>query len=88
MNKNLGENKLGIEPCENGKSYCEIDESKAITYNNETRWMFGIYDRGSKECRIFYVDNNRTKETLLPIIKNNIFTPYNSIVNNNDPNEE
>ena len=47
--------------------------------------MFGIYDRGSKDCRIFYVD--RTKETLLPIIKNNIFTPYNFIVNNTDPNE-
>jgi len=88
MYKSWGENKLGIEPCENGKSYCEIGGSKVITYNNETRWMFGIYGRGSKECRIFYVDNNRTKETLLPIIKNNIFTPYNSIVNNNDPNEE
>ena len=49
--------------------------------------MFGIYDRGSKDCRIFYVDNNRTKETLLPIVKNNIFTPYNFIVNNTDPNE-
>ena len=48
MHKSWGENKLGIEPCENDKSYCEIDDSKVINYNNETRWMFGIYDRGTK----------------------------------------
>ena len=88
MHKIWNENKLGIEPCKNGKSYCEIDESKIINYNNETRWMFGIYDRGSNDVRIFYVDNNRTKETLLPIIKKNIYTYYDHIVNNNDPNSD
>ena len=65
-----------------------IDESKIINYNNETRWMFGIYDRGTKERRIFFVDNNRTKETLLPLIKNNIYIYHPSIINNKDPNEE
>ena len=78
------EKKLGTEPCQNGKSYCEIDESKIVSYNNEKRWMFGIYDRGSKEVRIFYVDNNHTQDTLLPIIKNNIYTFYNSKNNNED----
>ena len=87
MHKSWNENKLGIEPCINGKCYCEIDESKIINYNNETRWMFGIYDRGSKDVRIFYVDNNRTKETLLSIIKRHICTYYERIENNNDPNE-
>ena len=85
MHKIWEENKLGIEPDINGKSYCEIDESKIINYNNETRWMFGIYDRGNNEVRIFYVDNNRTKETILPIIKKNIYTNYDHIENNNDP---
>ena len=64
MHKTWAENKLGIEPGPNGKSYCEIDESKIINYNNETRWMFGIYDRGTNDIRIFFVDNNRTKQTL------------------------
>ena len=68
MNKMWNQKKMGLEPTERGKSYCEIDESKIINYNNETRWMFGIYDRGTKERRIFFVDNNRTKETILPLI--------------------
>ena len=50
--------------------------------------MFGIYDRGSHEIGIFFVDNNRAKETLLPIIRKNIYTYYNSIINNEDPNGE
>ena len=41
--------------------------------------MFGLYDRGSKDIRIFFVDNNRTKDTLLPIIKNNVYTYYDHI---------
>ena len=72
MRKKWKDNLLGTEPCENGKSYCEIDESKIISYNGEVRWMFGLYDRGSKDIRIFFVDNNRTKDTLLPIIKNHV----------------
>ena len=63
-----------MEPSQNGKSFCEIDESKIVSYNNETRWMFGLYDRGCKEVRIFYVDNNRMQDTILPIIKNNIYS--------------
>ena len=88
MHKKWEEKQLGTEPCSNGKSYCEIDESKIINYNNETRWMFGIYDRGTNDIRIFFVDNNRTKETLLPIIKKNVYTYYNYIENNTDPNDE
>ena len=86
MHKSWNENKLGIEPCINGKCYCEIDESKIINYNNEKRWMFGIYDRGSNDVRIFYVDKNRTKEMLLPIINKHIYTYYEHIEINNDPN--
>lgn len=88
MHKLWNEKQLGTEPCINGKSYCEIDESKIINYNNQTRWMLGIYDRGSHEIRIFFVDNNRTKENLLLIIKKNNYTYYNSIINNEDPNDE
>lgn len=62
-------NLMGIEPSTDGKSQIEIDESKVITHDNNTRWMFGIFDRGNYDIRIFYVNDNRTKETLLPIIK-------------------
>ena len=54
MHKMWNNKKLGFEPTDFGKSYFEIDESKIINYNNETRWMFGIYDRGTKETRIFF----------------------------------
>ena len=53
MHKSWNENKLGIEPCINGKCYQEIYDSKIINYNNETRWMFGIYDRGSNDDEYF-----------------------------------
>ena len=36
--------------------------------------MFGIIDRGTKEARVFCVLNDRTKEILLPLVKNNIIT--------------
>ena len=88
MHNEWNQTQLGTEPCNNGKCYCEIDESKIINYNNETRWMFGIYDRGTHDIRIFYVENNRTKETLLTIIEKHIYSYYNNIENNEDPNEE
>ena len=33
MHKNWEENQMGTEPCKNGKSYCELGESKIINYN-------------------------------------------------------
>ena len=36
--------------------------------------MFGMIDRADKEARVFCVMNNRKKENLLPIIKENIYT--------------
>ena len=47
--------------------------------------MFGLVDRATYEIRIFYVDNNRSRETLLPIVRNNVYTYFNSIENNEDP---
>ena len=82
MHKKWNLNPMGLEPCIDGKSKIEIDESKFITYNNSVRWMFGLVDRGKYDIRIFFVDDNRQKETLLPIVKKNVHT--NSIrVNNN-----
>ncbi len=63
----------------NGYISCEIDESEIIGNNNVIYWMFGIINRATKEARVFYVLNNRTKENLLPIIKNNIATDENAI---------
>ena len=76
---------MGTEPSIGGKSQIEIDESKVITNDNITRWMFVFVDRGNYDIRIFYVNDNRTKETLLPIIKKNVYTYFNGIYNNQDP---
>ena len=82
MHKKWNLNPMGLEPCIDGKSKIEIDESKFITYNNSVRWMFGLVDRGKYDIIIFFVDDNRQKETLLPIVKKHVHT--NSIrVNNN-----
>ena len=50
------------EPWEKGKSNCKKGEYKIISYNGVITLIFGIFDRGSKDNRIFCVDNNRTKE--------------------------
>ena len=59
MHKIWSTNKMGTEPCNDGKSKIEIDESKFITYNNRVRWMFGLVDRSQYDIRIFYIDDNR-----------------------------
>ena len=61
----------------NGYISCEIDESEIIGNSNVIYWMFGIVERSTKEARIFCVLNNRTKENLLPLIKNNVITAEN-----------
>ena len=77
-------NLMAKEPCINGKSQIEIDESKVINIDNQKRWMFGICDRGNYDIRIFYVNNNRTRDTLLPLILNNVYIYPNTIINNRD----
>ena len=50
--------------------------------------MFGLVDRGTYDIRIFFVNNNRARDTLLPIVKKNVYTYYNSVINNHDPNDQ
>ena len=73
------QNKMGMEPGLDGKSRIEIDESKVVSFGNTVRWMLGLVDRGNYDIRIFFVNDNRTKESMLPIIKNNVYTPFPSI---------
>ena len=42
---------------------------------NSVKWMFGLVDRATKEIRIFYVGDDRSRNKLLPIIKK-IFIRY------------
>lgn len=65
---------LGEKIGDYGYTSIEIDESKIIGYYEDAYWMFGMICRETKEARIFYVLNNRIKNNLLPIIKNNIIT--------------
>ena len=68
----MEEKALGMEPSTNGVPRVEIDESEIIGNQNKILWMFGMIDRADKEARVFCIMNNRTKENLLPIIKENI----------------
>ena len=81
-------NQLGIEPDDSGKSRIEVDESKIVTINNEVRWMLGLTDRATKEVRIFYLNNDRTKDHILPFIKKNVYTFPDIIRNNIDEDVE
>lgn len=46
--------------------------------------MFGIYDRGNYDICIFYANKNRTRDTLLSLIINNVYTYSTTIINNRD----
>ena len=76
-------NYMGMESGVDGKSRIEIDESKLITFDNNIRWMFGLVDRNKYDIRLFFVNNNRVKETLLLIIIKNVYI-YQNILNNNE----
>ena len=45
-------------------------------------WIFGIIDRFYKDFRVFYVKDYRTKESLLPLVKDNVFTVDDIKLNN------
>ena len=78
--------KLATEPNIGGIPRVEIDESKIIGNNEKVLYMFGIIDRKDKKCRVFCISDNRSKETLLPIIKDNVVTCMD--INNNVYNSD
>ena len=84
MHNEWSSNLMETVSCINGKSQVDIDELKVINIDHQTRWMFGIYDRGNYDIRIFYVNNNRTRDTLLFLIINNVYTYARRIRNNRD----
>lgn len=86
-NVNYSKKEMEPDPWLYGKSRLEIDESKNETINNNVIWKFGIVDRESYDIGIFYV-KDRAKETLIPIIKNNIYTYEDHILNNEDENPD
>ena len=49
--------------------------------------MFGLMDRAKYDIRIFFVKDNRQKETLIPLIKDNLYTCYDHLQENKDNNE-
>ena len=65
---------VGCEPDDSGKSRIELDKSKIIGNTNIVIWMFGLIDRVDKEARVYCVMNDRTRDTLLNSVKNNVYT--------------
>ena len=54
LHKEWENNKLGIDPTIDGKPRLELEESKIISYNNSTKWMFVIFIRATYEIRVFF----------------------------------
>ena len=65
---------LGIEIGDEGYPSIEIDESLMISNGNIQYWMFGLIDRQTKNARVYCVLSDRTKNNLIPIVKNNVST--------------
>ena len=88
MHKSWENNPLGKEPTIDGVFRIEIDESKIVGNQNKVFWMFGIIDRFDKDCRVFCVKDNRTKETLLPLLRDNVYTVDDIKINNYNSKKE
>ena len=88
MHKEWRNNKLGHQPSSGGVPRLEIDESKILGNINKIYWMFGIIDRASGDCRVFCVLDNRAKESLLPLVIQNVATIDDIKGNNYNSNEE
>ena len=65
---------LGQEIGNLGFHAIEIDESAIIGNNHRIYWILGLIDRITKEARIFCVLENRTRDNLLPFVKENVNT--------------
>lgn len=46
--------------------------------------MFGIGNRGNYDISIFYINNNRTRDNLLPLIISIVYSYPRTIINNRD----
>ena len=65
---------FGCEPDDSGKSCIEIDENKIVGNANTVIWIFDLIDRVDKKARVYCVMNGRTRDTLLNLVKNNVYT--------------
>ena len=73
MHKKWENNILGIEPSDKGLPSIEIDGSKIIGNSEKIIWMLGMIDRVDKEAQIYCVMEDPTQETLLNLVKNNVY---------------
>lgn len=76
---------LALKPSTGDVPSVEIGESKIIGNANKVYYMFGIFgiiDRSNKNCSVFCMMDNCSKESPLPIKKNNVDT-INDIKENN-----
>ena len=73
MHEKWKNNCLGYDISEGGLPRLEIDESKIIGNQNKVYWIFGIIDSSTKDCRVFCFLDNRSRETLFPLVIKNVF---------------
>ena len=79
---------LGDEHSTGGVPRIEINESKIIGNANTVYYMFGMIDIADKNCSIFCVKDNGSRESLLPIITKNVSTVMDIKDNNYNSVEE
>ena len=72
--KNWRNSFIGIEIGSNGYGTVEFEESEIIGNQEYIYWMLGLIDKFTREARVFCVLENRNKENIIPIIKDNFLT--------------
>ena len=73
MHKSWDKNLLRKEHTNDLVSHIEIDDNKNVDNKNKVFWMLGIIDKFNKDWRVFCVKNNRKLETLLTLVRYNVF---------------
>ena len=74
MHKKWAKTPLGTEPSTNGVPRIEKDESKIIANSGRILWMFGMINRYDNEAHVYCVMEDRTQNTLLGLVKRNVYT--------------
>jgi len=74
MMKEWQECQIGIVPAQDGIPRVEVDETHLLHSDGQPVWLFGMYDRGTQDVRLIVVGNDRSSNTLLPLIRSHVFT--------------
>lgn len=64
-----------------------MDPNFSYIYNL-VRWLFVLVDHARYDIRIFYVNKDRIKESLITYVQHNVYTSQNEVYINKDYEDE